>query len=164
MTKGVKDKSIFYINVALTVSVLFILVFIARSLFISSTKDVVAGLRQDNLPVASKSVPESVYDIDKVKKSIPAPANGNAQYSDLEEMYKNCDKTDVGGNMVEAWRRVKPEDKAKLSDGFDKQITISRETLKVNPDDKHAKNILYISEALKKMSGQGFNYSLKSKK
>ena len=88
----------------------------------------------------------------------------SAEYSDLKEMYEKCDKTNVGGNMVEAWRRVKPIDLARLSEGFDKQIATAEEALKANPKDKHAKNMLYISEALKKMSSEGFNYNLKNKK
>ena len=116
------------------------------------------------MPPVSGGASESVYDIDKVKRGISGPADGKAEYSDLEDMYKNCDKTNVGGNMVEEWRRVKPEDKAKISDGFDKQIIAAKDTLKTDPENKHAKNILYISEQLKKMSSDGFNYKLKNKK
>jgi len=121
-------------------------------------------LKQGNVPPVSGGASESVYDIDKVKRGISGPADGKAEYSDLEDMYKNCDKTNVGGNMVEEWRRVKPEDKAKISDGFDKQIIAAKDTLKTDPENKHAKNILYISEQLKKMSSDGFNYKLKNKK
>jgi hypothetical protein len=121
-------------------------------------------IKRSNAPVVFEGTSGPVYDIDKVKQGMPRAGDGNVVYSDFKEMYEKCDKTNVGGNMVEAWRRVKPEDKAKLSEGFDKQIVLSQEALKADPQDKHAKNILYISETLKKMSSDGFNYKIRNKK
>lgn len=163
MKTNVKDNSIIYINIALAVSVVFVLIFVMKSFFVVSNKNIPEGPVQNNTPMVSRGGSESVYDIDKVKKNVSA-AGSNIKYSDFEDMYKNCDRTDVGGNMVQAWSRVKPEDKAKLSDGFDKQIVAAEETLKTEPANKHAKNLLYISKQLKKMSVEGFNYKLKNKK
>jgi uncharacterized membrane protein len=165
MKARLRDSDTFYINAALAVAILLILVFIIRPFFMSSDKNAAIPLKQDNVPVVSEGASESAYDIDKVKNNISSgSAGGSAEYSDLEDMYKNCDKNNVGGNMVDAWRRVKPEDKGRLSKGFDEQIVASQETLKKDPGNKHAKNLLYISEQLKKMSTDGFNYKLKNKK
>mgnify|MGYP001572899490 CR=1 FL=1 len=164
MKQDTKDTGISYINISLGISVVLLLIVMLRPIFVSSNKSVPVDLKRNNAPVVSERPSESAYDIDKVKRNISWPAGDNAEYSDLEEMYKNCDKTNVGGNMVEAWRRVKPEDKARLSEGFDKQIAVAQETLKADPKDKHAKNILYIAEAIKKMSAEGFNHNLKNKK
>lgn len=164
MKTDVKDSSVFYINIALAISITLVLIFMIRPLFISSDKNTAAPSRQSNTPIISRGQPEPVYDIDKIKRNIGGPAGDNAEYSDFEEMYKKDDKTDVGGNMVEAWRRVGQLDKARLSEGFDKQITESQETLKKDPENKHARNILYISEQLKKMSSDGFNCKLKNRK
>lgn len=164
MKTDLKDNRTLYINTALVIAIILVLIFMTRFLFVSGNKNAPASLKQNNRPVISQDPSEFVYDIDKVKRAISGPAGDNAEYSDLEEMYKNSDKTDVGGNMVEAWRRVKPEDRARLSDGFDKQIAAAQETLKKDSGNKHAKNLLYISGQLKKMSSDGFNYKLKNRK
>lgn len=158
-----KDRSVIYINVALAISIVMIIVFMVRSFSMPTSKVAIVDLKKAGAPQVSGNAPAVIYDIDKVKASLPGSAKSNKEYSDFEEMYKDCDKTNVGGNMVEAWRRVRPEDKARVSDGFNKQIATSKEKLKSDPKDKHAKNILYISEALQKMSGEGFNYNLKNK-
>jgi hypothetical protein len=164
MKREPKDNTILYINVALVVSIAFVLIFIIRPFFVSSGKGAIAGPKVKSAPVVSKKAARSIYDIDKVKRSLPGATPDKTVSSDLEEMYKNSDKTDVGGNMVEAWRQVKPEDKAKLSDGFDKQIIAAQETLEKDPGNKHAKNLLYITERIKEMSASGFNYKFKNKK
>ena len=156
-------NSNFYINMILAVSIAVILIVIVRPFFLSTDRGVSTGIKERAAPVVSTAVSESVYDIDKVKQSIPQSGGVNAGYSDLNEMYEKSDKTNVGGNMVEAWKRVRPEDKAKLSGGFDQQIVKAQEALKEDPEDKHARNLLYISEALKKMSSEGFNCKLKNK-
>ncbi len=164
MKISVKDNNALYLNVAMAASIALILIVMIRPFFVSSHKKMATDLKKSKAPAVAQRTFESIYDIDKVKMALPKPAADNAENADLEDMYKNNDKTNVGGNMVEAWRRVKPEDKARLSDGFDKQIAASQEALKTDPKDKHAKSILYISEALKKMSVEGFNYKFKNKK
>lgn len=164
MRTGTKGSTNFYINAALSLALILILIAITKPFFVSQGKNAAIGIKRASVPVIFEGPGESIYDIDKVKKSIPGPKGEEIEYSDFKAMYENSDKANVGGNMVEAWSRVKPEDKTRLSEGFDKQIIASREILKENPENKHAKNILYIAEALKKMFKEGFNYKFKNKK
>lgn len=109
---------------------------------------------EKNIPVA--------YDMSKIKRQ-PTSMDENKP-ADLKEMYNGCQKSDVGDNMVEGWAKMAPEQKAKLKSVFDDQIKKSEEALRINKEDKHAKNILYMSQALKKMADYEFNYKLKNKK
>ncbi|MDD5422260.1 MAG: hypothetical protein PHT32_02400, partial [Candidatus Omnitrophica bacterium] len=53
---------------------------------------------------------------------------------------------------------VSPEDKKKFMDGLDNKIESCKEALKVNPYDKKSKNLLAMSESLKKLVSIEFNY------
>lgn len=78
----------------------------------------------------------------------------------LSEVYAQYPKVDTGTNMVEAWARVKPEEKERVVEQLDQQIAQAHEMLKANPVDKKAKHILFIAENLKKMCKSNFNMSL----
>jgi len=153
-----------YINLVLVIALVFVLAAMLKPFFIGSKKTESVSVKPKKLPMVDTRSVRQVYDIDKVKKSVSQTVQPDKKFSDLKEMYKNCNKRNVGGNMVESWARVKPEDKSKVSEGFDKQIVIAQKALKENPSDKHAKNMLRISEMLKKMSADGFNYKFKDKK
>jgi len=164
MKEDIKGRSIFYLNIALAVALLVILIIILKPLFFVSKESNVGEVQPKNLfAVPAKPAESAVYDIDKIKKAAGWPKEAEREFSDFKEMYENSNKWDAGGNMVEAWSRVKPEDKARLTEGFDREIASAQETLKVNPENKHAKNLLYISETLKKMAADGFNYKFKNK-
>ncbi len=78
----------------------------------------------------------------------------------LSEVYTQYPQADTGNNMVEAWARVKPEEKERVLEQLDQQIAQAHEALKANPVDKKAKHVLFISENLKKMCKANFNMSL----
>lgn len=164
MKEDIKGRSIFYINIALAIALVVILIIMLKPLFLASKTGNVGGIQPKNLAAIPQQPAEPVYDIDKIKKDMGQPEQTEREFSDFKEMYANCNKANVGGNMVEAWSKVKPEDKARLSEGFDKQIASAHEALKANPEDKRAKHLLYISETLKKMAADGFNYKFKNKK
>jgi|GEM_PF-1972264 len=106
--------------------------------------------------VREKPVSKTIYDIDKIKG--PAPAQGLE--SSLGQVYQNYSDEDVGRNMSEGWARVKPEDKKKLMEDLDKNISESKRALEEDPKNKDAKHKLFISETLKKLAASGFNYNL----
>lgn len=78
----------------------------------------------------------------------------------LAKMYSQYPKEDAGANMVASWAKVQPAEKAKVYEQLDQQIAQSQEALKTNPEDKKAKQILFISTTLKKMCKANFDYNL----
>lgn len=90
-------------------------------------------------------------EIKKVEKKEP---------NTLAQVYSQYNKEDAGGNMVDAWAKVKPEDKEKVYEQLDQEISQATEALKINPQDKKAKHALFISQTLKKLCKSNFDYSL----
>jgi hypothetical protein len=65
--------------------------------------------------------------------------------------------------MPEIWSKVSPEQKKSFNDVLEKQIEIAKALLKLNPEDRKARNMLLISEMLKEMAANGFNHPIKKK-
>jgi len=78
----------------------------------------------------------------------------------LAQVYSQYPAEDTGNNMVASWARVSPQEKIKAIEQLDQQITEAKETLTVNPANKKAKHVLFISETLKKMCKSDFDFSL----
>jgi len=151
-----KGISLLYVNIALSIALIVIILLIIRTLIIVPAGKTTAVVAREK-PVPSSSMP-TTYDIDKVKQeegySGKAPA-------DLKEMYENFPKSDVGNNAPEAWKRVSIADKEKIEQGLNIEIEKAKDTLKTNPEDKHARNILLMAESLKKITQEDFNYKIK---
>ena len=149
------NRQIWYIFGALLVG--FIILVIASQIVLrpasmgASVKPV--GLPEATGPATEEPAP-AIHDINAMKQPIAQES------ADLKGVYANFPKSDVGGNMVEGWAKVKPEDKAKFVEELDKRISESNERLATNPDDKNAQHSLFISETLKNLAKNDFNYKL----
>lgn len=115
-------------------------------------------LPQEGIPVTptpvQQPVPETgVYDISKIKE----PLSGSGA-SSLSQVYAEYPKQDAGKNMVELWHGVKPEDKARITEELDKEISASKKMLEEDPKNKKAKHELFIKETLRKLIDNGFDY------
>ncbi|MBN2453276.1 MAG: hypothetical protein JXB40_03330 [Candidatus Omnitrophica bacterium] len=78
----------------------------------------------------------------------------------LNEVFEKYPRSDAGENMVAQWAAVSAADKAKLAGLLDKSIDDSKAALANNPENKRAKKLLKISEGLKKMASNNFDYKL----
>lgn len=147
------EKKLTYFNIMLAVAVGVAIVLLIRNtsgLFApaSGVKEAAQmQAAQAQLPVAAQ--PEKPMGV-----IVPAENVRN-----LKDVYANFPRHDAGANMIEAWSRVKPEDKARYMEGVDKQITAAKEAMAVNPSDKKAKHMLFIAETMRKLAENGFNYS-----
>ena len=106
------------------------------------------------LPVKT-AVEEAGYDIDKIKRG--SGKVSVEKIADMQAVYRNYPETDVGDNTVIGWAKTSPQDKAKFTEGLDKEIVKIKESLIVSPNDKNAKSKLAISESLKKLIANNFN-------
>lgn len=104
---------------------------------------------------ASEPVHPTVYRLDKIKSAGTSSAPG--EVNDLKAAYEQYPKSDAGGNIIEGWSKVKPEDKVKIREALDRDIETSEEALRMNPDDKKAKSLLSISRMLKELASRDFN-------
>lgn len=156
-----KENSVFYINLILAIILLLIVSLFVKSWFAKKIKVEETAPAKASMQRPQGAQP-TVYDIDKIKHD--GQKGPEKMPSDFAEMYANSKKSDVGDNMVEAWRKVSPEEKAKLSAGLDAEIKKSQEILKSEPENKHARNIMRISQILKNMTNEDFNYKFKGKK
>jgi hypothetical protein len=141
-----------------------ILVFLqARSMVSPKSKQSPAATAEI-VPQPEQTAPEepavlSIEDIrnrpnfEEMNKTESKPAS-------LSEIYVAHPKEDTGNNIVESWARVNPEEKAKVSEELDKQVEQAKEELKVNPDNKSAKHMLFIAETMKKLCKSNFDYRL----
>lgn len=89
----------------------------------------------------------------QVREEPPGPV------TQLSEIYRTHPQWDTGGNMAEAWSRVKPEEKARMMEELDKKIAVAKEQLVADPANKKAKHILFITETVKKLAENGFDYT-----
>ncbi len=154
-------KLIFYINIALFIALAVIIVMILKPVFFVFKQPPIKEFKARSSALSTGQPSITRYDISKVKRLPPPAIPQDNEPSDLKEMYEYFPKSDVGDNMVEGWSRTKPEAKAKLAGVLDKEIINAQKSLKTNPEDKHAKNILLISQTLKKMAADGFNCKIK---
>jgi len=96
-----------------------------------------------------------------LKESIaPSIEDVNSRLNEGTKVYSQYPAEDTGNNMVASWARVSPQEKIKAIEQLDQQITEAKETLTVNPANKKAKHVLFISETLKKMCKSDFDFSL----
>lgn len=152
-------KLIFYINIALFIALAVIIVMIFKPVFFVSKHPSIKEPKARSSALSPERPSVATYDISKVRREESKVLQKES--SDLKEMYEYFPKSDVGDNMVEGWSKTNPEAKAKLAGVLDKQIISAQESLKTNPEDKHAKNLLMISQTLKKMAADGFNCKIK---
>jgi hypothetical protein len=164
MKDSVRPEKIFYINIALAAALAVILIIMLRPVFFVPKMDKGSQDKPARVLVGPEKVSETAYDINKVKAVSAADVNAGREFSDFKDMYENAPPHTAGGNMVRSWSGVKPKEKERLLEGFDKEIVTAQEKLKEDPADKHAKNMLYISQTLKEMARSGFNYKFKDKK
>ena len=78
----------------------------------------------------------------------------------LAQVYSRYPAEGTGNNMAASWAKVSPEEKTKVIEQLNRKITEAKETLNINPTDKKAKHILFISETLKKMCKNNFKFKL----
>ncbi|MFH1190554.1 MAG: hypothetical protein V1682_07720 [Candidatus Omnitrophota bacterium] len=104
---------------------------------------------------SDKKIEPASYSLDKARAASSPAAPGQA--SDLEEAYELYPKSGAGGNIVKEWARIKPEDKARIQENLDNDIKVSEEALRADPNDKKAKNRLFISRTLKELTSKSFN-------
>lgn len=153
---SMKKNKLLYINFALFAGII-VMIIVGR---IVSPRPKERAAKEPSILKQRGSLPESqeiIYDISRIKREEVKTVR---EAKDLNEMYANFSKGDVGDNMVEAWAKVNPEDKAKFMGVLDKKIETSRALLKANPQDKKAKGMLFISESLKNMALNNFNYKI----
>lgn len=146
-------KNFKYINIALTVAIVAALALLART----TARFIFPAPRVETTsqPTARQVMPMEIEQTTKAVSPAPSPEN----IRDLKDVYANYTKEDAGSNMIEAWSRVKAEDKAKYIEGVDKQIAESKGVLAANPSDKRAKHMLFIAETMRKLAENNFNYS-----
>lgn len=143
-----------YINIALFVILMISVVHYYQSNFCDRAKTVIvntAEVKPEN--VAPKPV---IYSIEDAKAQI-----GTEPASDMADAYKKNPKEKTGGNIVEAWTKVRPEDKAIFNKEIEVKIAQAKEDLQKSPDDKKAQHVLFIAEALKTLAQNDFNYTKK---
>lgn len=151
-----KKNDLKLINLIVSIVLIAVVFYIVRPLMRSSDK---VQINKVSAPIAmsgSEDEEKTLYDIDKIRPEKPKAQNVNAE--DLATVYANYPKEDVGDNMSETWSKVNPEEKTKLLQGVDTKISEAREKLKLDPNDKKAKAMLAISESLKNMAANDFNY------
>ncbi len=153
---SMKENKLLYINLALFVGIIWIII-VWKMAAPARPKEGASrepSILKQRAPLKSQEV---IYDISKIKQE---RIKTFKEAKDLNEMYMNFSKGDVGDNMVEAWAKVKAEDKAKFIGVLDKKIETSKTLLKANPQDKKTKGMLFISESLKNMALNNFNYKI----
>lgn len=147
------DKGLKYLNIALILAIVA-----GMTLLIKTTSRFFVPMPQakavSQVPAGQAVAPVVVKTTDAAEAVIP-PEN----IRDLKDVYANYPKEDAGSNMIEAWARVKPEDKAKYIEGVDKQIEEAKGMLAADPSNKKAKHMLFIAETMRKLTENNFNYS-----
>lgn len=154
-----KQKYLYFIVAGLIISVLAIITFAnIRSAMLSRQANVSGAVSQVTPVVSEESMAPSIEDI----KDRPSQESrlSKKEPTSLAQVYSQYPKEDTGGNMVASWAKVSPEEKARVYEQLDQEIASAQEALKVNPADKKAKHILFISETLKKICKSNFDYSL----
>jgi hypothetical protein len=152
-----KKRHSVYIDVVLAISFVLIGAAIIKGWY----QDKSAASRAVLAPQVSKAATEPVkpagYSLENIKSE--SGQKISAEPGDLKEVYEKFPKSDVGGNMVEGWARIKPEEKARIREALEREIETSKETLRQNPEDKKTKNLLHIAETLKALAAKDFNIS-----
>ncbi len=157
-----KGKNLLYINLVLFIS-LVIVTFIGTRFFVPTSEE---ALLKKAGPEAVKPIPiaralQSSYEGILKVRSEEEKGYPKTPPKDLKDVYNNYSEKDAGENIVEAWAKTNPQDKAKFMEGLDKEIKASREILSANPEDRKAKSLLVMSENLKALALTDFNYKMK---
>lgn len=155
-----KSKDLFYINIALFVGLILLVVVLFKT-YAPAPSETIKDIQPVKPPViqpAAKSEPVS-YDINKVKGS--QHAGPTKEPTSLKEMYEGASQEDAGENIIEKWKMLKSEDKARFKDSLAEKIEKYKNILKSNPGDQAAKESLYIVETLKKLADNDFNVDFK---
>lgn len=149
-----REKNLVYINVAL----LIILIVIAVSFMglVRPSRNAAGERETPAPPEVSVKQERAVYQIEETK--LTARRMSGEQPQDMEAVFKNFPEEDVGPDIVTAWAGVNPEDKAKFIEGLDRKIKSCRKALKSDPDDKKARNVLAMSETIRKLVAKEFRY------
>lgn len=150
------SREIKYINVTLGFIAVFAIVMLFRTTCCFMLKGNVEEPEETQVAVRGAGIAETVQAVKEQK----APNISPDAARNLNDVYTNFSKNDAGPDMVAAWARVKPEEKARFYEGVDKQIAESKNTLAANPSDKKAKHMLFIAETLKKLARDDFNYKI----
>ena len=150
-----KEKNLLVINVILLIVLTAIIVFLYRV------------WRLTPPATGKKAVSALPAPVRPHMDEIPAyaPEGGEAAMpqaeilpKNVEDIYANFPAEDVGVNIMKSWSEVRPEDKVKLTEGLDKRIASCRDELAIDPDNRKARQMLAISESLKKLVSNDFNY------
>jgi len=97
------------------------------------------------------------YSIEKVK----SPEGPAVKVENLQQVYEVYPKTDAGPNIVENWKKLKPEDKIKTIQSFEKVASEMKQELAANPANKKLKHELFIIESMKSLMDKDFNIEIK---
>ncbi len=152
MTTG-NTKTGVLLNIALTLTLILLIIVTVKgigSLWKTGTVEKTAA-------VAVTAAPEPPQQ--GLREAAPAP---QITPRSLQEVYGNFSKADVGDNAMTEWAKVSAADKAKLVELMDKSIEKSKAMLTEDPDNKKARNILRVSEKMKKLIATDFNYKFES--
>lgn len=148
------SKSFRYINIALGIAVFIALMLLLRTICcVMPREEVPVG------PSVSVQGPRALEGV-AVVEAQKTPSISPSEARSLGDVYANFPKEDAGSNMIEAWKRVKPEEKAKFNEGIDKEIATAKELIASDPSDKKAKHMLFIAETMKKLAADDFNYKI----
>lgn len=98
------------------------------------------------------------YDAASAAQSGPTTEPVGGQAGDLASAYRTSSRSDIGPNMPELWARLQPEVKAEAIKELDNKARDAKEALTQDPADKRAKHILFITETLKQLAADDFNY------
>lgn len=117
--------------------------------------------RLQSVSVRIEQVPAVQEPASSRPKDMPHLPSG-AQPTTLREVYAAYPQADVGQNVPAAWSRVSAADKAKMVEVLNTKIADTKAALVDNPADKKAQKLLFISESLKKMVQNNFDYTFES--
>ncbi len=152
-----KDKKSGIITLVIIIVVVAALIIALKPPNLGIRKVEIVKISSPILP-AKTAVEETGYDIDKIKRG---PEKVSVEkIADIQAVYQNYPEKDVGDNPVIGWAKANPQDKAKLTEGVDKEIVKLKESLIVNPNDENTKSKLAISESLRKLIANNFNYKM----
>lgn len=138
------DKKMAFLNLVLFAILIAVLASIIKPSQVVM-KDKVE-IRKISSPILSRiEIKEAqIYDINKIKER---KESGPVKEKNTQD-------------MTEVWSKANPQDKANLANGLEKKIKESREALELKPDDKKAKALLVISEALKDLIVNKLKYKV----
>jgi len=152
-----KDKKSGIITLIIIIAVVAALIIALKPPNLGIRKVEIVKISSPIFP-ARTAVEEAGYDIDKIKRA--GEKVSVEKITDIQAVYRNYPEKDVGDNPVIGWAKVSLRDKAKFTEGVDKEIVKLKESLIVNPNDENAKSKLAISESLRKLIANNFDYKM----